>query len=322
MSFGPVIVVNMTLNCALPNLSTHLLTPQYFVLYQERLGLLKTLAEEGDRRERFIKALAKLESQLAEVERGESDLSARRVKVAAKSVRHKIGNCYSREQALSSSLAYVAAQMEDLKRYQWRATMHQHQQQFQNVQMGLLMSPAAANFSLQSPLSNNVIAKMPYLAMDSPRQNNIHGVLDYMVGYPASIVGTAFPSYTFSPFRATNQQPCVFLESPVSDGEEKGPILFESPISPISLFDMNSLSANLDGNSEVGSYDIFSEWQSDRPWNSQIDNIEDHDRYVQQMNDHHDVASEVRRRMSILGATSSGLRLEGLVQNKPDQQVS
>jgi hypothetical protein len=312
----------MTLNYAVPDLSTHLLSPQYFALYQERLHLLKSLTEEGDRRERLIKSLAKLESQLLEIERGESDLNARRVKVAIKSVRHKIGSCYSREQGLSSSLAYVAAQMEDLKRYQWRTSILQHEQRVQTPQMGYLMSPASASFGLQSPLSTNVIAQMPYLTLNTPQQAHLYGGFDSVVGYAFNNVEKAFPTIAFSPLGAINQQPCQPLESPVSDGEEKGAIIFESPVSPISPFDMSSLSATLDGQPEIGSRHILEGWQSDRPWTSQIDKNEDRGSNVQPKNDQNAVPSEIRRRLSILDATSSGLRLEGLVQSQSSQQIS
>ncbi len=140
---------------------------QYSTLHQGRLYLLQALAEEEERGGRLTKTLDTLRAKLEYHDPAESQVSARKLKTAIKSVRYKVGRCQYRARALSANLANIVDQMEGAKQYQWQIAHQHYPHQTQYGQM-MVMYPAAPDFALQSPLHAALTTQTQYIALTSP----------------------------------------------------------------------------------------------------------------------------------------------------------
>ena len=240
-----------------------LCTSQYSILHQERLYLLQALADEEERGERLTKALGNLQSKLENPDKEDPQLSARKLKTAIKTIRNKIGKCQHRERVMSGNLQNVIAQMEGLKRYQWRSAHQQYNQQSHYSQ--LMMSPAAPNLMLQSPLATGIAAQMQYMALKSPYQPNTYatassyGPFGAVAGYQHSqLLSPASSAMSYPNIASAYTNPLY-----VAQNQPEGP--FVSPVSSISPFDLVSFSAARGRHSEIEIVSPLSKCQP-RPW--------------------------------------------------------
>jgi hypothetical protein len=261
-----------------------LYTNQYSILRQERMYLLDALAQEEARGERLASALTalrqklenfgntahaekleeseKLEEAKVTAESSEPQLTARKLKVAIKSVRNKIGRCQHRERALSSSLANVVTQMEGMKRYQWRNAQQQYSLQSHYGSM-VVMSPDAPGFALQSPLTAGIAAQMQYMRMDSPRQSSFYYTMSPESQYQTPIWpqmssgAMAWPANTTHPLPLHPQHHHAAAQNGLDS-------TFVSPISSISPYDLATMPTTCDEQSETSSNSVFS--KGARPW--------------------------------------------------------
>ena len=215
-------------------------TSQYSTLHQERLYLLQSLAEEEERGERLTKSLESLKAKLENHDPADTQVSARKLKTAIKSIRHKIGRCQYRERALSANLSNVVGQMEGAKRYQWRSAHQEYSYQSHFGQM-MTMSPAAPSFALQSPLPAALTAQMQYMALSTPR----HHVPPWTYG--AYSIGAA-PRQT-QVFNSATMDDGSWLTSSVGQwtgDQSRLDTLPYSPVSSISSVDLVPSSSHLE----------------------------------------------------------------------------
>ena len=140
---------------------------QYSSLHQERVYLLSALAAEEEQGERFNRYLESLRAKLDKQQTSDGGPSARKLKQAIKSTRHKLGKCQNRERILAANLTNIVAQMEGIKRYEMRNGRDVRDQSLQQAQM-MLMSPALATFALQSPMNANLASDMQYMTISPP----------------------------------------------------------------------------------------------------------------------------------------------------------
>lgn len=276
-------------------------TSQYSTLHQERLYLLQALAEEEGRGERFMRALETLKTKLENYDPADTQVSARKLKTAIKSVRHKIGRCQYRERALSANLANVVGQMEGAKRYQWRSAHQQYGHQSRYGQV-MVMSPAVPDFALQSPLPAALTTQMQYMALTTPRHHLPPWTYNaYSFGASpqlpqTSVLHPATTRYQFSP---TSQIGQSTLEQNQLDTR------LHSPVSSISSVDLIPFSSNSDGNE----HEIISPLSKiqQRPWSwPKVDSVHPH---IEGKSGAEDKPAEavVAQRLSIMDAASSGM---------------
>ena len=235
-------------------------TSQYSTLHHERFYLLQALAEEEERGERFTKALETLKAKLANHDPADAQVSARKLKTAIKSVRHKIGRCQYTERALSANLANVVGQIEGAKRYQWQSAHQQYSHQSPYSQV-MIMSPAMPGFALQSPLPAALMTQMQYMALTAPRHHlSPWTYRAYSFGASPQLLQASVlhPATTRDQFSTTSQVGPSSLEQNQLDTR------LHSPVSSISSSDLIPFSSNSDENE----HDIISPLSKiqQRPW--------------------------------------------------------
>lgn len=116
-----------------------LCTAQHSVLQQERLYLLRALADEEQRKERLTSTLNKIEMALATTDESRQ---ANVLQKNLRNVRSKLNRCERTGQALCINLEAVMAQMQRLDDHQWRRAHHDYAQQTQH---GLMTSLSLTN---------------------------------------------------------------------------------------------------------------------------------------------------------------------------------
>jgi hypothetical protein len=294
-----------------------LYTSQYSILHQERLYLLKALADEEERGERLTKSLETLKSKLEKLDPENPEVSARKIKTAMKSVRNKIGKCQHRERALCQNLTNVVAQMEGMKRYQYRSAYQHYSQQSQHGQMRMMISPAAPNFALQSPLTYGIAAQMQYMTLGSPRQPNVYipprSYNTYLAGPAQQLPQTpmllpAAIDYHFSGL-THNGQMGVHHSHPDN--------IFESPVSSISPFDLAPFASNSRGATEIDAVSPLSNAPRPLSWPSSARVKADPGQTP--LAGEQPVGSHFIRRLSSIDATSVGLKLDRLSRKASHQ---
>ena len=280
---------------AAPSLPT-LCTGQYSILHQERLYLLKSLADEEERGERLSNALERLKSKLDNHDDTDPQVTARKLKQAIKSVRNKISRCQHKERGLSANLENVVAQMEGLKRFQRRRAQELYSQQNQH---GLTTSPANAAFALQSPLHPAIIAQMQYMGLGQPNMFNTGGYMPQFSHDPA--LHHAATAY---------QVPVGAQGSQWQMAQSQAETTFYSPVSSLSAFDIYPPSA-ISKEADYEAVSPFSKTES-RPWS--WPSVVSHNAEVEQMSAAENASDDksFSRRLSIIDAASSGMRLDRL----------
>ncbi|KAK5048901.1 hypothetical protein LTR84_005321 [Exophiala bonariae] len=153
-----------------PGKHPSLCTAQHSILQQERLYLLRGLADEERRKERLTSTLRKVESALnltTSEPYGHPKALGKKVRI----LRSKLNRCKRTSRALCTSLEDVVAQMERLDDHQWRRA---HDDYAQQTQYGLMTSlsptrPSAAmiNLSAAGPsmqhLRTDAMPQSPFL---------------------------------------------------------------------------------------------------------------------------------------------------------------
>ncbi|KEF53005.1 uncharacterized protein A1O9_10913 [Exophiala aquamarina CBS 119918] len=127
-----------------------LCTVQHSILQQERLYLLRALANEERRKERLTSILNKMEAVLATTDQRPSE-QTKRLERSLKTTRSKLTRCESAGQALCNNLDAVVAQMQRLDDHQWRRAHDEYAQQTQHGLMTSLSRPAASAYHVLSP---------------------------------------------------------------------------------------------------------------------------------------------------------------------------
>lgn len=222
------------------------ITSQYSVLHQERLYLLNVLTDEENQGERLTQSLVALQAQITQNEAAEPPLNTKRLRQQVKIIRHKLVACQQREHALAANLANVAAQLEGMKRYQWRSAQHEYTMQIQQAQQHaqlVLMSPSRPNFALRSPANVDIAAQMQYmslnpptvpsydLSMFSPYANNFTQpsvMSSFNVPYTEYANGQTYADT--SHMQRSLENWAGFVESPVSAMKNSSPVSAMSPL--------------------------------------------------------------------------------------------
>ena len=144
------------------------LTSQYSVLHQERMYLLQALAAEESQGEQLTQSLSALQTQIETSEAAQPPGNTRRLKQQCKHIRTRLGACQMRERALAVNIARIVAQLEGMKRYQWRNAQQDYAVQLQLAQQHaqmVLMSPSRPAFALRSPANVDLSSQMQYMSI-------------------------------------------------------------------------------------------------------------------------------------------------------------
>jgi hypothetical protein len=224
------------------------LTSQYSVLHQQRLYLLSALAEVEDQGERLIQSLGALETQIHGNEATEPPLSTKKLRQQVRSVRNRLTECQHQERALAANLSQLVAQMEGMKRYQWRQAQHDYQMQIQQAQQHaqmVLLSPARPGFALRSPAAMDLATQMHYMSLDQPTTSSQPQAMTqspYFTGLsqhgdPSSFQGTGEQMYISA----------IPVLTQLNGWEgfndvRAGPLEHMSPVSPMSTVSMPTMS--------------------------------------------------------------------------------
>jgi hypothetical protein len=210
------------------------LTSQYSILHQERVYLLNALAAEENQGERLTHHLSNLQASLNAMAADESCPEAMKLRQHIKAVRNKIGACQHRERGLAASLANVVAQMEGMKRYQWRNAQHEYTMQIQQAQHHarmVPMSPARPQFALRSPGFMDLTSQMQYMSFGQPQAD----ALLFSSRRIASQVAVPYPGYTFPDQLYANASPVLRDLSAFSGLYEDNQCSFDEPMSPMTI---------------------------------------------------------------------------------------
>ena len=285
-----------------------LCTSQYSILHQERLYLLKALADEEERGERLTKALETLKSKLEKIDIADPHVSARKLKQAIKSIRHKLGKCQYRERALSGNLTNVVAQMEGMKRYQWRSAHQQYSHHTQYGQM-MMMSPATPTFMLQSPLTSAITAQMQYMALNSPRNLNLYHSGTYNP-YPSGTMSQVPQTPILHPAAMGYQLQAHLQRAQWTTEQGEAETSIQSPVSSISPFDLMPFSS-LPEEFEYDAISPLSKAQQ-RPWSWPSVASADPEAEEKASTDAKADEGGLARRLSATDSASCGIRLDRL----------
>ena len=146
-----------------------------------------------------MRAFEGLSAKLKRLEFATPSTSPRQLKQAIKGIRNKIGKCPTRERELAHSLAHVVAQIEGLQRYQWRNSHHNYTPQTQYGQM-IAMSPGfAQGFALQSPMGIDLAPEVQYMASQQPLTARVQQ--QYQQQYQS--MNSFYPTFLASPVPMT-----------------------------------------------------------------------------------------------------------------------
>lgn len=225
------------------------LTSQYSTLHQERMYLLNALAEEENQGERLTETLSVLQAQIQELEASDPPSNTKKLRQQAKVVRNKVGTCQYRERALAANLANVVAQMEGVKRYQWRNAQQEYAMQIEQAQHHahlVLMSPARPQFALRSPGPGNLASQMQLMSLNQSADTSVlqrSSLNPYSMAFnpswSASPPGVPLPEYSqvqhvyanWSPGTCSGERCCSAVEDSQS-GIVSSPssMLTDSPV--------------------------------------------------------------------------------------------
>lgn len=138
-------------------------------LYQEHAYLLSAIATEQSRGEQFAFSLDATRKRLAAAEHAEKSVAAQKnSRKAVASLRRKLKRSIKSQNAMINNFAVVTSRMQMLEEYQWRELQHDYSQQTQH------------------PLMDTMTANMQHLALVSHMTS----------GYPYA---TQTPAGSFSP---------------------------------------------------------------------------------------------------------------------------
>jgi hypothetical protein len=224
------------------------LTSQYSVFHQQRLYLLNALAEVENQGERLTQSLGALETQIIEHEATEPPLSTKKIRQQVRSVRNRLTDCQHQERALAANLSQLVAQMEGIKRYQWRQAQHDYQMQIQQAQQHaqmVLLSPARPGFALRSPAAMDLATQMHYMSLNQPTTSSQPPALTqspYFTAFhqqvnPGSCQSIAEQMY----ISATPVLTQLYGWEGFNDAQN-GPLEHMSPVSPMSAVSMPMMS--------------------------------------------------------------------------------
>lgn len=133
-----------------PSTRPSLCTAQHSILQQERLYLLRALANSERRQERLTSMLNKIETVLATTDQSPSE-QTKRLQRSLKTTQSKLIRCERTGQALCTNLDAVVAQMQRLDDHQWRRAHDEYAQQTQHGLMTSLSRTAPTCHALISP---------------------------------------------------------------------------------------------------------------------------------------------------------------------------
>lgn len=303
-------------------------TNQYSILHQDRLFLLNALANEEERGERLAYALVGLKSKLENfgerkaeneiVNSSEPQITARKLKLSIKTVKHKIGRCQHRERALSADLAIVIARMEGLDRYRWRCAQQVYNLQSQYDQL-VMMSPLTPEYTVQSPLIAGVTAQMQYMGFDSSIQSDFHHAMSPENVYQAATAAHMPQTPAILPANVGHSVPMHPRPRQTIVETDRDTNLI-SPISPISRDGLAVMTPSSEDQSESSITSSFLKGARPRSWPSVESGYEaDASSAFEKAEPK---AGTVTPKLRRLDATGSGIGLDNLKEEESDRMSS